>query len=115
MALSDDGGRHCARHAAARREQEAKRRQAAKIGSAEWAWFYRTAEWRDMREAFLRRNPLCADCGELGAVVAATQLDHIKPHRGDPHLMRSRSNLQGLCHSCHSRKTAREVLRPGGC
>ena len=50
---------------------------------------------------FLRANPLCASCGR-----AASEVDHIKAKRigGED----DDENLQALCKSCHSSKTARE-------
>ena len=71
------------------------------------------AAWRRLREYILRRQPLCADpFGHHqadGQVVAAVQVDHIVPRsaggRDDT------SNLQGLCETCHARKT---VLCDGG-
>ena len=52
----------------------------------------------------LREEPMCRACGG-----AASQVDHIMPlSRGGTN---DRANLQPLCHSCHSRKTAREQLR----
>lgn len=58
---------------------------------------------------FLKRHPLCQDPDGVhgGRPVPATDVDHIKARRdggGDDW-----SNLQALCHSCHSRKTAREL------
>lgn len=41
-------------------------------------------------------------------MVDATEVDHIKPHRGDMVLFWDESNWQGLCRSHHSRKTAGE-------
>ena len=38
----------------------------------------------------------------------ATDVDHIVPHRGDARLLYDENNLQSLCKSCHSRKTATE-------
>jgi 5-methylcytosine-specific restriction endonuclease McrA len=69
--------------------------------------FYASNEWRELRRAVLRANPVCAVPGCGGR---ATHVDHIRSRRAggaalDP------SNLQALCHSCHSRKTAR---RDGG-
>ncbi|WP_295219971.1 HNH endonuclease signature motif containing protein, partial [Ruminococcus sp.] len=44
--------------------------------------------------------------------TAATVVDHIIPHRGDPHLMWDESNWQALCKSCHDWKTGSEDSRP---
>jgi 5-methylcytosine-specific restriction endonuclease McrA len=38
---------------------------------------------------------------ELGEIVPATVVDHIKPHRGDPELFWDASNHQALCKHCH--------------
>lgn len=65
--------------------------------------------WQRLRLMFLRANPLCVMCQEEGRVTAATDVDHILAKRdggGDDW-----ENLQALCHSCHSRKTAREIRR----
>lgn len=64
--------------------------------------------WRKLRKAFLLKNPLCGKCTEEGLMVDATEVDHIKPHRGDDRLFWDESNWQGLCNSHHSRKTAAE-------
>lgn len=59
------------------------------------------AAWRKRRAAYLLAYPLCALCG-----AAATEVDHIVPlRRGGAD---DESNWQALCHTCHSRKTARE-------
>lgn len=60
--------------------------------------------WRKYRMEFLARdeNRYCAaGCGN-----PSTDVDHIEPVSGpeDP-LFWQQSNHQGLCHSCHSRKT----------
>jgi 5-methylcytosine-specific restriction protein A len=35
-------------------------------------------------------------------------VDHIRPHKGDRGLLYANENVQSLCESCHSRKTATE-------
>lgn len=70
---------------------------------------YRCKRWRSVRLVVLRRDVLCVACGHQ----AATEADHILSARlvldnfgldafYDP------SRLQGLCHECHSQKTAVE-------
>lgn len=71
---------------------------------------YANPRWVKASKAYLRDNPLCVDCQELGVVEPATDVDHIEPHKGDRKLFWDRSNWQSLCHRCHSRKTAREVF-----
>lgn len=65
-------------------------------------------KWRKARDAFLCKNPLCAHCQEDSLVVPATEVDHKIPHRGDMTLFWDKTNWQGLCKPCHSRKTATE-------
>mgnify|MGYP001149970312 CR=1 FL=1 len=65
-------------------------------------------KWQQARKGFLAKHPLCAECGRQGRIAAATDLDHIIPHKGDKDAFWARSNWQALCHPCHSRKTATE-------
>lgn len=55
-----------------------------------------------LRKIVLARDPICKLCHR----EATTDSDHIVPlsQGGKDEL----SNLQGACHSCHSRKTATE-------
>lgn len=62
---------------------------------------------------FLRSSPICADPfgvhAERREIVEAKHVDHIIPrNQGGSDAW---DNLQGLCHSCHSKKTARGVAR----
>ena len=62
---------------------------------------------------YLRRHPLCIRCDAADQVVAATVVDHIKPHRGDKALFWDQDNWQPLCKPCHDAKTAAEDGRWG--
>lgn len=65
-------------------------------------------KWREARVRFLRRHPMCEHCRYESRVIAATEIDHIIPHRGDMKLFWDKSNWMALCKPCHSRKTAKE-------
>lgn len=62
--------------------------------------------WRVASKAFLAQNPLCIECLKNGRLVAAAEVDHIIPHKGNPMLFWDQTNWQALCRRCHSRKTA---------
>lgn len=68
------------------------------------------ATWRRLRLMMLARHPICADPFDVHAqqheVVPAVDVDHILPRSQGGR--DEESNLQGLCHACHSRKTALE-------
>ena len=74
-----------------------------------WHWMYGTETWRQLRAAQLLREPWCRECEARGIRQRATDVDHIRPHRGDWETFTDPGNLQSLCHSCHSRKTAKEM------
>jgi 5-methylcytosine-specific restriction protein A len=77
-------------------------------GSTEQGYNYK---WQKARLRFLFNNPLCVDCEERGIVTPATEVDHKEPHKGNKVLFWRESNWQGLCKSCHSRKTMNEIKR----
>ncbi len=96
--LTQDGwcGRHRPKHT---RQEE----------SRQWHKFYLTRLWRDvLRPEQLIREPFCRECARYGLRTPATDVDHIRAHKGDWAVFSDPANLQSLCHSCHSRKTARE-------
>lgn len=72
--------------------------------------FYRSTQWRTVRAAFLRQHPVCVACQDRGHLVAAVVADHIKPIKDGGERF-DWANLQGLCISCHNRKTAGETAR----
>lgn len=110
--LALPGLSHCEEHEAARLDRRKASRAAAKLSASAQAnaRLYNTAAWRRASKAYLQTHPLCLSCSELGLVEAATEVDHIERHEGDRRKFWDRANWQALCHSCHSRKTAREVL-----
>lgn len=56
-------------------------------------------EWQVIRNEYLLHHPFCVVCGGQ-----ATQVDHIVPlSKGGTH---DWDNLQAMCHSHHSQKTA---------
>lgn len=65
--------------------------------------FTNDPRWRRLRLVVLSEEPVCRCCQR----ELSTDVDHIKPRRTHPELAWDRSNLQGLCRSCHSEKTRR--------
>ena len=66
-----------------------------------------TSAWQKARDAYLRLYPICAEhMRQGGRPVAASVVDHKKPHRGDMVLFWDSTNWQRLCKPCHDRKTA---------
>lgn len=66
---------------------------------------YKTRRWAQLRKLVLSRNPRCVICTDV-----ATQVDHIKPVKEGGSFY-DISNLQPLCHKCHSSKTRTELNR----
>jgi 5-methylcytosine-specific restriction protein A len=88
----------CAEHATQREVERNQRRDESRS-------VYLSSQWRRLRRMVLLENPYCVfkGCPQL-----ATDVDHIVPisQGGDPW---SRANMQGLCHSHHSQKSASET------
>lgn len=95
-----------AQRRATNRRYDAKRRQ-----TQPWRKLYADTRWTQGRLAYLAEHPLCVRCAALGRVGAATVVDHIVPHRGDPSLFYDRANWAGLCAMHHDRDKQREEAR----
>jgi 5-methylcytosine-specific restriction protein A len=62
---------------------------------------YKTSLWRALRLAQLHDRPLCERCEAKGFIIAATVVNHRKPHKGDPTLFAAPTNLESTCKPCH--------------
>lgn len=69
---------------------------------------YNDPAWRALSAQVLREEPTCR---EPGCSRPSQHADHIRSVKSAPHLRLTRSNVRGLCHSHHSRRT---VLDDGG-
>lgn len=71
--------------------------------------------WQKLRLEKLNEFPFCEaiidDATSRQCLKPATEIDHIVPIKKDPRLRLDKSNLQSMCKSCHSRKTANENKR----
>lgn len=67
----------------------------------------RGRKWMAMREAWLRKHPMCEDCQAEGLVVQGQEVDHVIPlwQGGADH----ESNFATRCIPHHKAKTAREA------
>lgn len=71
------------------------------MAKADWHYLYNLKEWKELRLAQLRAEPLCRYCRAAGKDTAANIADHKKPHKGDRKLFFDPTNLQSLCQPCH--------------
>ena len=95
-----DGPGRCAQHSSRQFQSERS------IASRD---FLNSAVWQRLRRLKLQQQPECEHCSQSKPQpVPATDVDHILPRHSHPELALVLSNLQSLCHSCHSKKTARE-------
>ncbi len=58
--------------------------------------------WREAREGYLSRHPLCVGCKAVGRVEASVVVDHVQPHRGDQDLFWDEDNWQACCEWHHN-------------
>lgn len=93
--------RHCVVHARVATREREQRRGPRTLDGESLSGGGRSGFWRALRSEVLERDPICRDCKK----ERASHADHVLPKRdgGRDEL----SNLKGLCHRCHSRKTAK--------
>ena len=66
--------------------------------------FYDSKEWKDLRQYFITRHPLCKWCEEEGTTNKGDVVDHIKEITDGGESL-DFNNLQTLCHKHHNQKT----------
>lgn len=93
--------------ASGRCAEHQRRRDARQYYPAPIAAWYSSAAWRRLRAEVRREQPFCRPCRLAGRKSLSTQVDHVVKHHGDRALFFDKANLQGICASCHLRKTAR--------
>lgn len=100
-----DGGR-CDDHKRERWQRQRCKKDPAKDK------FYSSSAWRKLRAWFMNQHSICQGSlpGGRKCRSKGTECDHIQPIELRPDLALNQGNLQSLCKSCHSRKTAGEVL-----
>lgn len=80
----------------------------------QWHKLYKLDIWKDyLRPMQLAKEPFCRICSAAGLRVKAEEVDHIVDHKGSMALFTDPSNLQSLCHRCHSSKTMKELRKNG--
>jgi 5-methylcytosine-specific restriction protein A len=73
--------------------------------------FYSEKPWKDMRAYILNRDKTCKICSTEEHPVMSEEIDHIEDISERPDLRLDPSNLQGLCKSCHSKKSYETHLK----
>lgn len=82
--------------------------KSAKIAMKRRDPFYSTAVWQRIRDAHIKREPLCRVCRLMGRVVPGKHVDHIVPRELAGSNPDRDDNLQTLCQTHHNQKTACE-------
>ena len=70
--------------------------------------FYKSRRWQRLRKVILARDSICQHCKDKGRYISANVVDHITPiNKGGTN---NPNNLQGLCSSCHNKKSSSDRL-----
>jgi 5-methylcytosine-specific restriction protein A len=86
-----------------RAAQEAGERVNRSPDAKEREGLYKSREWRLLRAHVLQEEPFCRMCGAPANVV-----DHVEHGPAWRERFFDRTNLRGLCKTCHDRRSARD-------
>jgi 5-methylcytosine-specific restriction protein A len=70
--------------------------------------YYSSKQWRMLRDAYIRQNPLCEVCLKDNIITAAEHVHHIQPFLNGLtdeqrwSLLLDKDNLMSVCRKCHS-------------
>lgn len=101
--LVPQGAGRCPKHASSEHRLDREQRGSARERGYD-------TRWERYRSAYLREHPLCVECAagvplprgvRPRAVTAATVVDHIRPHKGDPELFWDPANHRAVCKPHH--------------
>lgn len=98
--VTEKGKKFCSAH----HEEEKCEQRARGWRKKERNPFYVSVEWVKLRAIKFAMNPVCEHCHRK----QTAEIDHITPLRIAPEMALDVDNLQGLCKSCHARKTQKE-------
>ncbi|HDT5861815.1 TPA: HNH endonuclease [Aeromonas hydrophila subsp. hydrophila] len=79
--------------------------------AADNSHIYNSQRWRNLRNAHIIKEPLCAHCLRYEIITPAVVVDHVIEISDDPSRAFDPTNLQSLCASCHQVKTLEEKKR----
>ena len=100
--LVRDGTSRCSKHPSVNKFNDAARGSRHERGYGK--------EWDRARESVLKSaGGLCRACETQGRITLASDVDHVIPKAEGG--TDAESNLQALCHDCHSAKSKAEAAR----
>ena len=73
-----------------------------------WRSWCKSPTWKSIRRHRLAEEPQCRQCAIEGRTVAASYVDHIKPHLGQWLLFFKYENTQSLCAHHHNMRKQQE-------
>jgi len=80
-----------------------------------WRSWCKSPTWKSIRRHRLAEEPQCRQCAIEGRRVAASYVDHVKPHLDQWSLFFQYENTQSLCahhHNVHKHQQARAHVKP---